>query len=247
MNKKKVVVVALAVSLVAILSLGSLAWFNAKDEITNKFYVATSDDEGAPEFSIDVKENVSNDNGATLGTGTTDDGNTYEWVVPGDEIKKNPSVTNTGDYDQWVRVNISISQTFADQVAEAQGVDSYEDIDFERLFTGFDSDKYEATRTVFEATIDGVEYYTYSYYFIDKLEPIDEDDDTVYCTQQIFEAVNIPTSFVQDDMSYGAFQIIVKADAVQADNTGSKASDAFTTARWEAGTDYDYPAVEPTP
>ena len=65
MNKKKIVVVSLAVSLVAILSLGSLAWFNAKDEITNKFQVAT-DDEGAPEFSIDVKENATDEQKAAF-------------------------------------------------------------------------------------------------------------------------------------------------------------------------------------
>ena len=43
MNKKKVLVTALAVSLIAILSLGTVACFNAKDEITNTFKVADSD------------------------------------------------------------------------------------------------------------------------------------------------------------------------------------------------------------
>ena len=43
MTKKKVFVTALAICLVAILSMGSLAWFNASDTITNKFKIADSD------------------------------------------------------------------------------------------------------------------------------------------------------------------------------------------------------------
>ena len=46
LNKKKVVVSALAVSLVAILSFGTIAWFSAEDTIENKFHFADSDDDG---------------------------------------------------------------------------------------------------------------------------------------------------------------------------------------------------------
>ena len=54
-NKKKVFVVAVAVCLIAILSLSSLAWFSDADEVTNKFMVATSDDPTDPDdiFFVD--------------------------------------------------------------------------------------------------------------------------------------------------------------------------------------------------
>ena len=238
MNKKKVLVVALAVSLIAILSLGSIAWFNAKDEITNKFQVATSDD-GAPDFSIDVKEHETDAAGKEFVLDSnnekvpTDTGNTYQYVVPGDEILKDPYITNTGDYDQWVRVNILISKTFADQVARTQNK-AVADLDFTTLFKNFNTGAFETARE-FSATA-FADYYMYSYYVATKVAP----DATV----NVFEAVNIPTTFTQAEMSYGGFQIIVKADAIQSDNLGSSASDAFDTVDWEAGTAYDLSIVE---
>lgn len=236
MNKKKVVVVSLAISLIAILSFGTLAWFNATNEVTNKFYVADSENpDEKPEFSIDVTENktdaegenyVDEDNDGVYDI--TDEGNTYENVVPGDVLKKNPVVTNTGKYDQWVRVSISISKDFADQVAEAQGV-AAADINFTTLFSGFNSAAFEADRVLADIYTD---YYTYVYYVAAPLAP----EGTV----KVFDEVNIPESFTQDDMAYGldGFQIIVKAEALQADNITGPASAAFTTVGWDAGEAY---------
>ena len=48
-NKKKVFVVAVAVCLIAILSMSSLAWFSDADEVTNQFMVSTSGDEDDPD------------------------------------------------------------------------------------------------------------------------------------------------------------------------------------------------------
>ena len=60
LSKKKVLVVALVVCLIAILSMGTLAWFNYTDDITNKFMVAT-DSEGTPDFSLDIWETENDD------------------------------------------------------------------------------------------------------------------------------------------------------------------------------------------
>ena len=56
LTKKKVFVTALAVCLIAILSFGTIAWFTASDEVTNQFKVTTSDEEGTPDFSVDLFE-----------------------------------------------------------------------------------------------------------------------------------------------------------------------------------------------
>ena len=77
LNKKKVVVVSLAISLIAILSLGSLAWFNAKDEVTNKFMVTNSEDDADKIFSVDVWEYVDGDT-----QNKDQDGNEYNDIVP---------------------------------------------------------------------------------------------------------------------------------------------------------------------
>ena len=58
MTKKKVFVVALAICLVAIISMGTLAWFQASQSIENIFQVSTTDDNQTPDFSISLYENI---------------------------------------------------------------------------------------------------------------------------------------------------------------------------------------------
>ena len=90
LTKKKVFVSALAICLIAIISMGTLAWFSAQDEVTNKFMIADSDDDTPDEiFSVDVWENTPD--------GDEDqDGFEYDDILPGDVLKKEPHVENDG-------------------------------------------------------------------------------------------------------------------------------------------------------
>jgi len=109
MTKKKVFIAALAICVVAILSLGSLAWFTDTDTVVNNFYVADSDDDNKV-FTVDVWEHVDADDDDTVDDGEQDqDGITYNNIRPGQEIEKIPYVENTCDYDQWVRVKVTVS------------------------------------------------------------------------------------------------------------------------------------------
>ena len=82
LTKKKVLVGALAVGLIATISAGSLAWFSDEDEVKNKFMIADStDDDPEDIFSVDVKEDTPEGSGDT-------DGYDYEDILPGDELKK---------------------------------------------------------------------------------------------------------------------------------------------------------------
>ena len=102
MTKKRVFLVALAVCLIAILSMSTLAWFSAEDEVENKFMFTTSDENDANKiFSVDVSE--------TTPAGEDTDGYEYTEVLPGDELLKTAKVTNTGFYDQFIRVTIELS------------------------------------------------------------------------------------------------------------------------------------------
>ena len=66
LTKKKVLVGALAVGLIATISVGSLAWFSDEDVVENKFKIADStDDDPEDIFSIDVKEDTPE--GVTVG------------------------------------------------------------------------------------------------------------------------------------------------------------------------------------
>ena len=58
MNKKKVLALALAVCLLATVSMASLAWFTDDDSVTNDFFIAGSEDENPdedPDEDIDFK------------------------------------------------------------------------------------------------------------------------------------------------------------------------------------------------
>ena len=216
LTKKKVFVSALAICLIAIISMGTLAWFSDSDSVTNNFYVADSDDDTADKiFSVDVWENTPD--------GDEDqDGFEYDDILPGDVLKKEPHVENTGHYDQYIRVIVTISD--AQTWINALGAD----FNAANLFVGFDATMWDAAHTwnnVSEATdITALTEIVYVLYYNDVLES--GDDFTV------FTDVKIPESLTQDQAAtFGAdgFSINVKAQAVQTDNVGASAYEAFQT------------------
>jgi len=216
LTKKKVLVSALAVSLIAILSLGTLAWFNATDTVTNEFKVADSDGDGSPDFSVDVWEN---DPTSTDPTAKDQDGVTYEHIAPGDVLAKNPTVENTGDYDQWIRVYVTFDEySKIKEACTTQGITtdlrSWLNVD-ETAWSKADAEYKEEGDTV-----------TYVYYYNYKLTA-----DNSANTAILFTEVSIPGEFEKADMEYvnNNFSITVKAEALQADNTGDNAKDAFAT------------------
>ena len=209
MTKRKVFVVALAICLVAIISMGTLAWFNASDSITNEFKIADSDGDGTPDFSVDVWENDPADP-----TVKDQDGVTYTDIAPGDKLAKNPTVENTGDYDQWIRVYVTFDDWAVIEAAcQNQGISS--DV---RTWLDVDATAWTADNN---ATVVANNTVTYVYYLNSKLA---KDQTAV-----LFNNVTIPGDFEQEDMKFtsGDFSINIKAEALQADNTGSTAQYAF--------------------
>ena len=186
MNKKKLLSLALVVCMIAILSFSTLAWFNDTDEVTNKFYVADSDDEDPDDiFSVDVYEEVDTD-----GDGTPDDkedeGLEFEDVVPGQVLPKAPVVENTGKYDQWVKLTITFSSKTAwDVLVDEQAAGPIE------LLT-MAADFADNWQFVGLEEVNGT--YVYTYYLINPLESGK--------TVDVFTAVNIPKTLDQKDF-YG--------------------------------------------
>lgn len=221
--KKKLFVVALVVCLLATISMGTLAWFNAQDEVENKFYVADSTDTNPEDiFSIDVYENYDSD-----GDDTDEEyqsGITYEDILPGDELQKEAYVKNTGYYDQYVRVTVTISDATAWIHAVGQ------DIAIENLFVGFDAAKWNHISKAIDNTTDTI---TYVLYYNDILDGSDDNDGGA--TINLFNAVKIPTSLDQADVAEfdGNFTVNVKAEAVQTENV-VPANTAAADAAWAA-------------
>ena len=103
MNKKKLLALAIVVIMIAILSFSSLAWFTDADSAKNDFTVAgAGQDDPDKIFSVDVKENVDGEEQPV-------DGMDFENVLPGDNFKKEAYVSNTGSYEQYIRVTMTIT------------------------------------------------------------------------------------------------------------------------------------------
>ncbi len=224
MTKKKVVVIALAVCLIAILSMGTLAWFNANDEITNDFKVATDATVTDPEFSVKVTET------ALDGTETAD-GVTYYNVVPGKVIDKDPKITNTGDYTQWIRV--SVTMTKANYWKDFGGSLAFTDIFSGSTYglaanVGNTAEKWLLVENTATPDANGNAVW---YLYLNREFAAGSDE-------VVFNKVKIDEDFTLDEVLSlgGEFSITVKADALQRDNTGDNAVEAFANVGWTAGT-----------
>ena len=233
LTKKKVFVSALALCLVAILSMGTLAWFNASDEVTNNFLIADSDqdNDNLPDFSVDVLENTPDGNAKP-------DDTAYPNIQPGDVRIKTPYAKNTGMYDQYVRMVVTLSdaKTWMD-AAKKYGLTStnYEALILERLTTGIHTDwkRYEMP-TLKDNVL------TYVYYYDKALA-------SGQASAAIFNTITIPGDLQQADMDFGdskGFEIKVKLDAVQTANMPdtnpdrNAAYEAFAYVGWTAGEAY---------
>ena len=216
MNKKKVLTASLAVSLVAILSFGTIAWFTDEDEVTNKFMIATSEDTEPDDiFSIDVWENTPD--------GDKDkDGYEYKDILPGDVLKKEVNVENTGYYDQYVRVTVTVSDAAAWMTALGTNgrIPS-----LDKIVEGWGDNANPGvwTKTSSEIVDDNI---VYTMYYRNILLG---DQETIYDNSSIhkdvvtvFTAVKIPSSLtVEQAAAFKTnFEINVKAEAVQTENLG---------------------------
>ncbi len=223
MTKKKVFVVALAICIIAVLSAGSLAWFSAQDSVTNNFHIADSEDNDPDDiFSVDVYEKYDSD-----GDGTPEEyqkGISYSDILPGDVLEKDAIVKNTGHYDQYVRVIITISDKAVwKSIVESAGAD-FDTYDVRQHFSGFDSSKWDLVNSTMDNTGESIQYVLY-------LKDILKPDEAF----SVFKGIKIPeamtkehASHFDDDGEWG-FTIDVKAQAVQTENVGASAAEAFAT------------------
>lgn len=205
-KKSKVLVIALIISLVAIISIGSLAWFTAKDDVTNTIELADN-------FKITVFEHDYSD----PNTAVTTEGVTYTGIMPGQTIKKDPTVKNTGTHPEWVRVNVTLShydEVWKDLVANGTDLttifDGYEDTIWEQA----DGDPKVVAADTEAGTPSTV---TITFYLRNKLEPYSDTTNNQY---KLFDSVTIPGKLTSDQAAAmnGQFTIKVEAEAIQAEN-----------------------------
>lgn len=223
MNKKKMFLVAIAVCLISVISLGTLAWFSASDSVSNKFMIADSaNDDPDDIFSIDVYEEDAAGN--LYGEGTsTDEGIEFTDVLPNSTLVKKAYVENTGIYDQYVRVIVTISDKAAWQASLDLDDDAFENYDVAQHFIGFNAGDWDLvnSKMIYDDTADTITYVLYKKEILAK-------DSAAYT---VFTGVNVPKTMTREDalLFDGGFTIDVKAQAVQSDNLGSDCYTAFQT------------------
>lgn len=226
LNKKKVLVVALAVSLVAIISMGTLAWFTDNDTVNNNFMVTDSLTDADALFNIDLYETKVNPDGTVVKDAEGNDviensGNTYDDILPGDVLAKDPTVKNTGKYDQWARVKVTLTKAnewlalFNKYNTDA---DLTNDFDLEDLFSDYDGDVWQSEGNDAPVVVNNT--VTFTYYLKDKL--------SVNETATLFTEVKIPSVFTKEDMvTVNEFSISLVAEAIQWEHTGDTCYEAF--------------------
>lgn len=214
-KKSKTLMALVAVCLIAILAFGSLAYFTDSDSVTNDFMVAGYDPSN-PDAPIDPDELFSitvyeTDLSDPTGQTTTSTGQTYEDILPGSVLAKDPTVENTGQYSQWVRVSVTVSNAANwKTVLGTTPVSSIMNIDTANWTSAGDAVENTADDTI-----------TYTYYLNSALAAGD--------TATLFTEVTIPSSLnVNQMVSLKEFTITIAADAIQSENTGDSAAYAFT-------------------
>ena len=223
MTKKKVFVIALAVCLVAIISMSSLAWFSDSKQVQNDFFIADTDDDTADDiFSIDLWENTPVDD-------LDRDGYEYEDILPGDSLRKDIWVMNTGYYDQYVRVIITISDRAAwlNALNDVIGSANADQAAAQMIFNGLDLSKWGAiyNNMIDEPNSDELVYVLYYNSILEASQAIN-----------VFKSIEIPTSMTREEAALfdNQFTITVKAQAVQTENVVPATITEGKNAAWEA-------------
>lgn len=229
LSKKKVFVLALAVCLIATLSMGTLAWFTDQDSVKNDFMIAGSEDENPDDiFSVDVWEDKDGDGQADDDDTSADgEGLIYEDILPGDVWTKVAHVKNTGSYDQYIRVKITVSDAAVWQdiyKANMVPVTEFVDVDLSEVYQQKVGSYLEDGNFVYYL------YYSAPLKTDDPATTNDDESDMI-----IFNEVKIPSHMTQQQAAPfdGGFQVSVQADAVQTKNVGDNVYDAFKTVGME--------------
>ena len=195
-TKRKIIVVAAIVAIISILSVGTLAWYSDSQEKVNKF-VVSSDQQGDPDFSVDVEETFDPTTSDVTPTDTPDGGLQYDGILPGDFLSKEAKAKNTGAYDEYIRVTVTLTPDDATKWAAM-----VPNFDLRDCLTDVSTD------FVFDTISD--DGLTVVYYY-NKVLAAGESTDPV------FKGFTVPTTMTVDN-SVVNLDLKVKADAVQARN-----------------------------
>lgn len=225
--KKKLLIGALSLILVAIIAFGSLAYLSdTSSTLTNEFMVAEYDPDNPYEdeseiFNVLLDEEDKNPGAAEDARTTT--GNQYERIVPGSVLDKDPTVYNTGKYDEYIRLLVTVSNysewnTISTKHSKGAGTAFLPGTEI-FSFNGAGGTNSVFTLNTAETAVDtSKNTVTFYYYYDGILKPGG--------SKVLFDKVSIPTYFDNDDMlAIQDFKINIVAQAFQVDELGQAKDD----------------------
>lgn len=214
MSRKKILTIASVFCMSALAAGVTLAYFTDTDEVTNRFVTQGS-------FDIQILEKESDD-GTFVDEDDPSGGIEYKNFLPGQRLQKEPFVKNEGSYDEWVRVKVIVPRWSVWKNAfERHGIPNVGPETFsEKVLCEYNTEDWERSGYIEDASNDTL---IIKFYLKSKLEPKKESS----C---VFHYVKIPPEFDAEDLKedvLGKFDIKLVAEALQADNTGTNAIEAF--------------------
>ena len=218
--KKKLMAIALAVCVVAVLAArASLAYFTDKTDAANNTFTM-----GNVKITLDETD-LTNDDGSR-----TPAGNTYTNLYPGMDMVKDPIVHNTGKNDAWVRVIVRVANgaAFMDKFAIAP----YASSPLEGLTHGLGEGWQITASTKDTATNDMV----YTIVYNNVLKPGES-------TPAVFNKLYIPATFGNGEMaaitytkanneSVNGFTMSIHAEAIQSEGLNATSCQKAFTDYW---------------
>lgn len=224
MNKRKIVLLASTLMMVAVLAVGgTLAYFQDDEAITNVFTVGYVD--------IDLDENFEQNSELMPSTGKDEEGNIEN------AVQKEVFVTNTGKNDAYVRVHIAIPQILdnGDPSFDAGKNVLHFNYDSECVGEGkWDWTKttaapYEGDYNYYETTIEDI---VYNVYVVTYEKALVKGETTVNAIHQVYldaRVTNEDIDRIDETLGKDNWQILVVAEGVQSAGF-SDAYDALNTA-----------------
>ncbi|MBQ0101463.1 MAG: SipW-dependent-type signal peptide-containing protein, partial [Firmicutes bacterium] len=190
MNKKKLAVVSLVLCVAAIISMNTLAWFTDNDSIVNEFNFVD-------DFAVDIYE--TNDEGEKVGVDGDTTGLTFENVLPGQTLHKDPTVLNKSSVESmWVKMTVTVGNVWRDGFLGAGA-------SLQNLFLGYEDELWAHPDDV---TLDENNNLVAVFYLKDKLAPGAE--------VKLFEEVYIHSAMTKEIAAQlNGTTLTVKADVVQ--------------------------------
>lgn len=201
MNKKKILIAALAVCVVAILSFSTLAWFTDDDQVTNDFMFADSDNPNNPLFEIDVWEFDEATDSDTNEADKIQDGIDYDEVLPGGTYYKDARVENRGIHSMYVRATVTLQN--------GKYLKPHLDGKELTLFNQLNTTDWTFDNVSQAANGDLV----YVFYLN---APLEKGKNV-----SLFKGIVVPTTLTDEQAtSFATFNVNVKAEAIQSENLG---------------------------